>query len=158
MDPNSTVTNSEHAANGHQYATFFVNGMFFGIEVLKVQEVLRYQEMTCVPLAPQIIEGLINLRGQIVTAIDMRRRLKLAPRDTEAQPMNVVVRSEEGPVSLLVDEIGDVIEVKHSCYEPPPVNMPAAQRILVDGVYKLDMRLLLVLNTDRTLRTQSEAE
>ena len=131
--------------------------MFFGVEVLKVQEVLRYQEMTSVPLAAEIIEGLINLRGQIVTAIDMRRRLQLAPRTNDAQPMNVVVRSEEGVVSLLVDEIGDVIEVSHSDYEPPPVNMPLAQRALVDGVYKLDGKLLLVLNTDRALKIQSEA-
>ncbi len=157
MNHHPTLASFDRIGSGCQYATFFVDGMFFGIEVLKVQEVLRYQEMTCVPLAPQIIEGLINLRGQIVTAIDMRRRLKLAPRDTDAQPMNMVVRSEEGAVSLLVDAIGDVIEVSDSCYEPPPVNMPAAQRVLVDGVYKLDGTLLLVLNTDRTLKTQAEA-
>jgi len=151
-----TLASIDGAGNKRQYATFFLDEMFFGIDVLKVQEVLRYQEMTCVPMAPQIIEGLINLRGQIVTAIDMRRRLKLAPRKADAQPMNVVIRSEEGAVSLLVDEIGDVIEVSRSCYEPPPVTMPAAQRALVDGVYKLDGRLLLVLNTDRTLKIQSE--
>lgn len=157
MDHNPTPVSLDHIGNGRQYATFFVDGMFFGVEVLKVQEVLRYQEMTCVPLAPEIIQGLINLRGQIVTAVDMRRRLKLAPRDAGAQPMNMVVRSEEGAVSLLVDEIGDVIEVSGSCYEPPPVNMPAAQRALVDGIYKLDDKLLLVLNTDRTLKIQAEA-
>jgi purine-binding chemotaxis protein CheW len=157
MNHNPTPASLDHADSGHQFATFFVDGMFFGVEVLKVQEVLRYQEMTCVPLAPQVVQGLINLRGQIVTAIDMRRRLKLAPRDGDAQPMNMVVRSEEGAVSLLVDEIGDVIEVSGSSYEQPPVNMPAAQRVLVDGVYKLEDRLLLVLNTDRTLKIQSEA-
>ena len=157
MNHHTTLASFDRIGSGHQYATFFVAGMFFGIEVHKVQEVLRYQEMTCVPLAPQIIEGLINLRGQIVTAIDMRRRLKLAPRDTDAQPMNMVVRSEEGAVSLLVDAIGDVIEVSDSCYEPPPVNMPAGQRALVDGVYKLEGTLLLVLNTDRTLKIQPEA-
>lgn len=156
MDHNPTLASLDRTGGGRQYATFFVDGMFFGVEVLKVQEVLRYQEMTRVPLAPQIIHGLINLRGQIVTAIDMRRRLKLAARHSDAQPMNMVVRSEEGVVSLLVDEIGDVIEVSDSCYEPPPVNMPAAQRALVDGVYKLDSKLLLVLNTDRTLTTQAE--
>ena len=157
MNENASPAVSDHIGNGRQYATFFVDGMFFGVEVLKVQEVLRYQEMTRVPLAPEIIEGLINLRGQIVTAIDMRRRLKLAPRGTDAQQMNVVVRSEEGAVSLLVDEIGDVIEVSQSRYEPPPVNMPLAQRALVDGVYKLEGKLLLVLNTDRTLKIQPEA-
>lgn len=140
-----------------QYATFFVDGMCFGVEVPKVQEVLRYQQMTRVPLAPGEIEGLINLRGQIVTAIDMRRRLLLAPRAPSVQPMNMVIRSEDGAVSLLVDEIGDVIEVSESSYEPPPVNMPAGQRGLVNGVYKLDGRLLLALDTDRVLRIQPES-
>ena len=82
-----------------QYATFFVDGLFFGIDVLQVQEVLRYQEMTRVPLAPAVIEGLINLRGQIVTAVDMRRRLKLPPRADGQTPMNTVVRTEEGAPS-----------------------------------------------------------
>jgi purine-binding chemotaxis protein CheW len=158
MDQSPESSTLAHTGNGRQYATFFVDGMFFGVEVLKVQEVLRYQEMTCVPLAPQMVQGLINLRGQIVTAIDMRHRLGLAPRNEDSQPMNVVVRSNEGAVSLLVDEIGDVIEVSGSSYEPPPVNMPAAQKVFVDGVYKLDRKLLLVLNTDRTLKIQRETE
>jgi purine-binding chemotaxis protein CheW len=156
MEQSLVVTPTEHVAV-RQYATFYVDSMFFGIEVLKVQEVLRCQEMTKVPLAPKIVEGLINLRGQIVTAIDMRRRLKLNPRAPDAQPMNVVIRSEDGAVSLLVDEIGDVIEVSESCYEPPPVNMAAAQRALVDGVCKLEQGLLLVLNTERALKIQQEA-
>src|ERR1700760_1091136 len=105
MDYSMTTSSLQHDGSGCQYATFFVDQMFFGVEVLKVQEVLRYQEMTCVPLAPKIVQGLINLRGQIVTAIDMRRRLALPPRANEAQPINVVVRSTEGAVSLLVDEI-----------------------------------------------------
>ncbi len=141
---------------GTQYATFFVHSMYFGVEVLKVQEVLRSQEMTHVPLAPKVIRGLINLRGQIVTAIDMRRRLGLPPIDTDAQPMNVVVRSEEGAVSLLVDEIGDVIEVRPSWFETPPANIPPAQRALVDGVYKLDGKILLVLNTEKTLEVPAQ--
>lgn len=139
-----------------QYATFFVDSMFFGVDVLKVQEVLRSQEMTHVPLAPKVIRGLINLRGQIVTAIDMRHRLALPPRSGEAQPMNVVVRSDEGAVSLLVDEIGDVIEVETSRFEAPPINMPPAQRHLVEGLYKLDGRLLLVLNTEKTLEVPAQ--
>ncbi|MBL8177534.1 MAG: chemotaxis protein CheW [Bryobacterales bacterium] len=137
-----------------QFSTFYVQDLFFGIEVLEVQEVLRYQEMTKVPLAPDLIEGLINLRGQIVTAIDMRRRLRLEPRTTGETPMNMVVRSDDGAVSLLVDEIGDVLEVRNDFYEPPPENTPRELREMIAGVYKLDGKLLLVLDTERVLQSQ----
>ncbi|MGA2715261.1 MAG: chemotaxis protein CheW [Bryobacteraceae bacterium] len=143
-------------ANGtRQYSTFYVEDQFFGIEVLKVQEVLRYLEMTPVPLASDVVEGLINLRGQIVTAVDMRRRLGLKQRQEGQTPMNMVVRSEDGPVSLLVDEIGDVLEVRADIYEQAPDNMPREQREMIEGVYKLDGRLLLVLNAERVLQTHA---
>jgi len=137
--------------NTKQFCTFFVNGLFFGVEVLKVQEVIRYQDMTRVPLAPTMIQGLINLRGQIVTAIDLRRRLELAPRDAEQLPMNVVVRSDDGAVSLLVDEIGDVVEIQDDIYERPPETLKGVARELVQGVYKLKERLLLILDTEKTV-------
>ena len=149
-------TTAKDAALQHsrQYSTFYVDNLYFGIEVLKVQEVLRYLEMTSVPLAPDVIQGLINLRGQIVTAIDMRRRLGLAKRSEEQAPMNMVVRSDDGAVSLLVDEIGDVLEVRADSYETAPENMPPEQREMIEGVYKLEGKLLLVLNTERVLQTQ----
>jgi purine-binding chemotaxis protein CheW len=135
-----------------EYATFFVDQLFFGIDVLQVQEVLRCQEMTGVPLAPAVVEGLINLRGQIVTAVDMRRRLKLPPRAEGAMPMNAVVRTREGAaVSLLVDEIGDVVEVDSASFEATPDNVDPAARDLLQGVYKLRDRLLLVLDTEKTI-------
>jgi len=136
-----------------QYATFSVGSLFFGIEVLQVQEVLRYLEMTRVPLAPDVIEGLINLRGQIVTAVDMRSRLGLPKREEGQSPMNMVVRSEDGAVSLLVDEIGDVLEVRADTYEPCPDNLSREQRELIRGIYKLSGRLLLILDTERVLQT-----
>ena len=128
--------------------------LFFGIEVRKVQEVLRAQEMTRVPLAPAVLRGLINLRGQIVAAIDMRQRLSLGPRTADQDPMNMIVRAEDGAVSLLVDEIGDVIDVVAESYEPVPETMAPHLKQLVEGVYKLDGRLLLVLDTERTLQLQ----
>jgi purine-binding chemotaxis protein CheW len=143
---------------GTQYATFVVADLFFGIDVLRVQEVLRYQEMTRVPLSPVVAEGLINLRGQIVTALDMRRRLGLAPRGPGRLPMNLVVRAEEGPVSLLVDEIGDVLQLDQADFEPPPDNVTAAARELIRGVYKLKDRLLLVLDPDQTLEVDEFLE
>ena len=138
-------------SDSKQYSTFYLNGLFFGVEVLKVQEVIRYHEMTRVPLAPRMIEGLINLRGQIVTAIDLRRRLELPPRTEGQLPMNVVVRSDDGAVSLLVDEIGDVVEIQDDTYEHPPETLTGVARELIQGVYKLKERLLLILDTEKTI-------
>jgi purine-binding chemotaxis protein CheW len=136
---------------GGQLSTFYVDDLFFGVDVLRVQEVLRFQHMTRVPQAPDVIEGLINLRGQIVAAIDMRRRLRLAPRDGSQTPMNMVVRTEDGAVSLLVDEIGDVVDVDAGSYERPPENLEPAAREMIRGVCKLKNRLLLVLDTEKTV-------
>ena len=144
-------------SDSKQYSTFYVNGLFFGVEVLKVQEVIRYQEMTRVPLAPRMIEGLINLRGQIVTAIDLRRRLELPPRAEGQLPMNVVVRTDDGAVSLLVDEIGDVVEIQDDIYERPPETLNGVARELIQGVYKLKERLLLILDTEKTVGVPASA-
>lgn len=139
-------------ADTNQYCTFYLDGLFFGIEVVRVQEVLRYQEMTRVPLAPAEIEGLINLRGQIVTAIDMRKRMDLPPRAEGNLPMNVIIHDIEGAVSLLVDEIGDVLEVDESTFERPPATLQGAAADLIEKTYKLEGRLLLVLDTEKTIR------
>jgi purine-binding chemotaxis protein CheW len=147
----SSTTNSEKQRGG-QFATFHVADLFFGIPVLDVQEVMRAQEMTPVPRAPIEVEGLINLRGQIVTALDMRRRMRIpAVAGDAAAPMNIVVRSEDGIVSLLVDEIGDVVEADPDSFEPVPPTVPAHCLDVIDGVYKMDHRLMLVLNTARAL-------
>lgn len=140
-----------------QFATFMLDGLFFGVDVLKVQEVIRYQEMTRVPLAPPEISGLINLRGQIVTALDLRRRLELHPRLDDRRPMNVVVRTDDGAVSLLVDEIGDVVEVSEEGFERPPETIEGVARDLIRGVYKLKDRLLLILDTERTVTLDGAA-
>ena len=142
-------------AEAQQFCTFFLEGLFFGIEVEKVQEVIRYQEMTHVPLAPSVVGGLINLRGQIVTAVDMRRRLGLSERPEDQLPMNVVVRMEDGAVSLLVDEIGDVLETQEESFERPPETVQGVARELIRGVYKLKGQLLLILDTDKALNEVS---
>lgn len=138
-------------AGEKQYCTFYVAGQYFGLEVLKVQEVIRYQEMTRVPLAPPVVRGLINLRGQIVTAIDLRRRLELKERPANQLPLNVVVHTDDGAVSLLVDEIGDVLEVSEKLFEPPPETLQGNARQLIRGAYKLPDRLLLILDPERTV-------
>jgi len=144
-------------ANEHrQYCTFFVGGIFYGVDVMQVQEVIRYHELTRVPLASRMVSGLINLRGQIVTAIDLRRRLGLAERPPEQLPMNVVIRSDDSAVSLLVDEIGDVLEVDDEAFEAPPETLKGIARDLVTGVYKLPEKLLLILNTLEAVRVDGE--
>ena len=145
-----------------QFATFRLGDRYFGVPVSEVQEVLRYQEMTPVPLVPKAVRGLINLRGQIVTAVDLRRCLGMEDRCSPESgadgkgsatnlPMNVVLRSEAGGVSLLVDSIGDVIEVDESAFEGPPETLQGRDRELVRGVYKLEAALLHVLDTSRAM-------
>jgi purine-binding chemotaxis protein CheW len=134
-----------------QYCTFYVNGLYFGLDVLEVQEIIRYQQMTRVPLAPPVVRGLINLRGQIVTAIDLRLRLEFPQRPADQLPVNIVVHTDEGAVSLLVDEIGDVLDVPGKLFERPPETLQGTARELIRGVYKLDDRLLLILDTERAV-------
>jgi purine-binding chemotaxis protein CheW len=134
-----------------QFCTFLLDGHTFGVPVPQVQEVILFHQMTQVPLAPSVIRGMINLRGQIVTAIDLRQRLNMKTRPAEQLPMNVVVRTAEGTVSLLVDEIGDVIEVDEETFEPPPETMEKIAGDVVRGVHKLPGRLLLVLDTERAV-------
>ena len=138
-----------------QFCTFYVENLFLGIDVQQVQEVIRYQEMTRVPLAAPAISGLINLRGQIVTAIDLRVRLGLPARPAREQPMNVVVRDGDAAVSLLVDRIGDVLEVNDAEFERPPSTIRPSMRGLILGAYKLPEELLLVLDTAQTV-TENE--
>lgn len=147
---------ADDTSTTRQFATFSLDRYYFGVEVLMVQEVIRYQDMTRVPLAPGVVQGLINLRGQIVTAVDLRRRLELPERAEGVQPMNVVVRTSDGVVSLLVDDIGDVVETAHADFERAPETISGAARELITGVYKLKDRLLLALDVERSTALDSE--
>lgn len=138
-----------------QYCTFWVDGLFFGVAVEGVQEVLRYQEMTPVPRAPDAVHGLINLRGQIVTAIDLRCRLGFPPRADDARPMNVIVRTRGEVISLLVDDIGDVIDTSALSREPAPANLPATVQEVVIDVMSMPDAILLVLDPDRAVDVQT---
>ncbi len=134
-----------------QYCTFYLDELFFGVDVLIVQEVIKFQDMTNVPLASKVVQGLINLRGQIVTAIDLRRRLELSERPADQEPMNIVIQTDDGAVSLLVDEIGDVLEVTDDTLDPPPNTVKGTARELITGVHKLDGCLLLILDTEKAM-------
>lgn len=143
----------------NQLCTLVVGGTLFGVDVLRVQEVIRSQPMTSVPLAHETVGGLINLRGQIVTAIDLRCRLDLPPLDDEdTHPMNVVVRTDDGAVSFLVDDIGDVVELTTLDRENAPDTLPGHLRDLITGVYKLEDKLLLQLDVDRLVELPSDLD
>lgn len=130
-----------------QMATFFIEGRAYGIDVCKVQEVTLPMEITLMPSAPGFIKGLINLRGRISTAIGLRELFRL-PSLEKTDKMTVVCRVGDELLSLLVDTIGDVVEVRESQFEATPRTVPLELRGLMDGVYKTDQTVLTVLNLE----------
>ena len=130
----------------NQYVSFTVNGQLLGIPVNAVQEVLNPQAIAPVPKARPEIAGLLNLRGQIVTAVNLRRRLGLPDRPTDQPSMNVVVRHHGESFSLLVDEVGDVIKVGSESLHPAPQTLDAHWKSVTVGVFRLERRLFVILN------------
>ena len=139
-----------------QLCSFELAGMSFGVAAVEVQEIMRAQPITRVPLADPAIVGLLNLRGQIVTAIDLRTRLGFAPREPAARPIHVVIRTTDGVFSLLVDAIGDVIELAGEL-DVIPETVPAHLREVIAGAYTLPDRLLFVLVLDRIVALPVES-
>lgn len=142
----------------NQYCTFRLGGHLFGVPVETVQEVLREQDLTKVPLASKEVSGLINLRGQIVITVDLRERMGLPRREEGDEMTNVVVRtSGETVTSLLVDRIGDVLEPDLDRFEAPPDTVTGRVRELVTRVCKLDRELMLVLDCDKAVDVDAAA-
>jgi len=137
-----------------QFATFEVADQLFGVEVHTVQEVLSYNEYTPVPLAPAAVGGLFNLRGQVIAAVDLRVQLGLARQAMQGPLMNVILRGDGEPVSLLVDRIGEVVDLDDDAFEPPPDTLSGHTRELVVGTFKLDGRLMLALDVTTAVDTQ----
>ena len=137
--------------------TFWLADHCYGVDVLDVQEVLMVHELTRVPCAPHIVRGLMNLRGLILTTIDLRRRMDLPAREGGPVSSSIVVRADDGPVSLLVDKIGDVVEVGPDTFEPSPEAPTGSARELIVGAYKLEGVLLLELDTKRVIADTTAA-
>ena len=136
-----------------QFATFEVAGQLFGVEVHTVQEVLSYNEYTPVPLAPPAVGGLFNLRGQVIAAVDLRVQLGLPRQAMQGPVMNVILRGDGEPVSLLVDRIGEVVELDDEAFEGPPDTLSGPTRELVTGTFKMDGRLMLALDVNQAVDT-----
>ncbi len=153
----ATIEPPEPVVQDVQLCTFRVADLFFGVDILSVEEAVHDKPVTVVPLAPATMAGVLNLRGRILSAIDLRARLGLPPRGaTRRQPPHLVVRSSAGEVSLVVDRLDGVVDVSDTDREPPPAHLGPQMRDLVLGVYKLDSSLLLVLDIERTVHFSAE--
>jgi purine-binding chemotaxis protein CheW len=144
-------TPSKGVSGPCELVTVTVGGQLFGIPVLQVQDVLGPQRITRIPLAPPAIAGSLNLRGRIVTAIDVRVRLGLAKTADVAGRMSVVVDHGGELYSLLVDQVGEVLTIELSACERNPGTLDAFWRDVSAGIYKLEAQLLVVLDVPRLL-------
>ena len=153
---NSQQTDKNDASKGFtadtaEFVTFIIDGQLFGIPVLGVQDVLAAHKVMHIALAPSEIAGALNLRGRIVTAFDVRRRLGLEPRDPSKESMSIVVEHSGELYSLLVDSVGEVLALSLSSHEKNPPTLSSAIREYSAGIYRLDEQLLVVLDVDRLL-------
>ena len=149
----TSMTATEEATQG-MFVTMTVAGQLFGIPVLKVQDVLGAQRIAHVPLAPSEVLGSLNLRGRIVTAVDVRTRLGLEPTVDKMQSMSVVVEHEGELYSLVVDKVGEVMSLAAADYERNPATLDARWQDVSSGIYRLDGTLLIVLDVARFLRME----
>lgn len=136
--------------------TVFIAGQQFGISILQIQDVLRTQRITPVPLSSPEIEGALNLRGRIVTAIDVRKRLRLPKNDNAHERMNVVVEHDGELFSLLIDKVGDVLRLDKALFDKVPQTLDAVWREVALGIYRLDGNLLIVLDVSKLLNFDEE--
>ena len=141
----------------NEIMTFKVSDQILGIPVQQVQEILPLQTVTRVPLAPPFLHGLLNLRGQIVTVIDLRRRLQIEPKKDLKGSMNIIVNQGLELFSLLVDGVGDVISVEKSNFSPPPATLDECWKNCCKGVFRLKENLLILVDTAAIINIDSKS-
>jgi len=139
----------QHASQG--FVSVIVRGQVLGVPVLRVQDVIAETVLNRIPLAPPEVAGSLNLRGRIVTAIDLRRRLRMPERSPGQATISVIVERGGELYALLADDIGDVLWLSADQYEPAPATLSTHWRSLCDGLYRLEDELLLVLDIDQVL-------
>jgi purine-binding chemotaxis protein CheW len=153
-----SVTNRiDHDGDIVEYVTVIIGGQLFGLPIGRVQDVFSPDRLTRVPLAPPEVAGVLNLRGRIVTAVDMRVRLGLPPRDTGRPPMAVGIDHEGEAYGLLIDQVGEVMKLAAASREPNPANLDPRWAEISDGVHRLDGQLLVILDVEVTLDNAREA-
>ncbi len=140
-----------------EFVTFTIAGQIFGLPIARVQDVFKPVRMTRVPLAGAEIAGVLNLRGRIVTAVDMRSRLEVKKRETGNAPMAIGIEVRGESFGLLVDAVGEVLKLANAQREPNPINLDRKLAALSAGVYRLEGQLLVVLDIDRVLDLRGEA-
>jgi purine-binding chemotaxis protein CheW len=134
-----------------------LGGQLFGLPISRVQDVFMPERLTRVPLAPPEVAGVLNLRGRIVTAIDMRGRLALPQRDDKRPPMAIGIECKGESYGLVIDAVGEVVTLDESAREPNPVNLDAALARISAGIHRLERQLLVILDVDRVLDIGREA-
>jgi purine-binding chemotaxis protein CheW len=139
-----------------ELATFYVGNALCGMDILKVQEINKIMQMTKVPQAPDYVLGILNLRGQIVTILDLSKKLGLGETDISQDTRNIIVNSSGGHVGLLVRQISDVVEANMAKKEPPPANMSGIQGEFFTGVYKTETKLIGILDIDKVLSIEDK--
>ncbi|MCC3306545.1 chemotaxis protein CheW [Sneathiella sp. HT1-7] len=137
--------------NMHDYVTVFISDQLFGIPVLEVHDVLRGLNLTKIPLAPPEVAGALNLRGRIVTAIDVRKRLGLPEREEDENSMSIVVEHQGEPYSLLIDSVGEVLSLDLNELQPTPVTLNSCWKEISGGVYRLENKLLVLMQIEQLL-------
>ena len=150
-ESNQKRTSETESGVSQEFVTFTIAGQLFGIPVLQVQDVLSSYHITPIPLAPPEITGSLNLRGRVITAIDVRIRLSLPGRDADADSMSIVAENEGELYSLMVDAVGEVLALSPSAFERNLPTLDPKFRAFSAGIYRLDGQLLVVLDVDRLL-------
>ena len=134
-----------------ELATFYVGDALCGMDILKIREINKIMEMTKVPQAPEYVKGILNLRGRIITIIDLGNRLGLSSDEPTDESCNIIINSQNEYVGLLVDRIGDVVRAPMDKIELPPANMGGEQGEYIEGVFKTENTLIGILDVDEML-------
>ncbi|MEA1952728.1 MAG: chemotaxis protein CheW [Planctomycetota bacterium] len=155
---NTAMENTSATVAGEvEFVTFYVGNILIGADIRQVEEINRHIEVTGVPHSPDYVRGVINLRGEVVTVVDLRRILNLSPSKITKQTRTVVVHSKDEQIGLLIDRIADVIKAQTDEINPPPANISGVEGRFFKGVYKLETELLIILDIDAALAIEAVA-